>query len=204
MSRSSFPCRDSVRFTSHRTCDGGCCRSTTNTTEEDDMTEKAAARPIGRIAVGLVAAALLVLAACGSDSDGASSTTTAPADSGAYDPALATEVVAHYADGVYNSYNVSLDVGHGDADGDRRLRGGAERGHPAGGQGRVAGGSARLRPHRGVPLLRRPDRQRGRRTRGTDQRAGPSTRPTSTTSRVRPRAASSTTWRPSPRSPPRR
>ncbi|HEY6533180.1 MAG TPA: imelysin family protein [Acidimicrobiales bacterium] len=73
------------------------------------MTEKRSTLQLGRVALAAMAAALLVLAACSSDSDGAdSTTTTAPAETGAYDAALATEVVEHYADGVYATYDASL------------------------------------------------------------------------------------------------
>ncbi len=66
-------------------------------------------RHVGAAFVGVVAVGSLLLGACGSDSNGdaAATTTTAAAD-GAYDQALATEVVENYADGVSSSYDTSL------------------------------------------------------------------------------------------------
>jgi putative iron-regulated protein len=73
------------------------------------MTKDRSARKLGRVALGTMVAALLVLGACSSDSDGAdSTTTTAPVETGAYDEALATEIVQHYADGVFATYDASL------------------------------------------------------------------------------------------------
>jgi putative iron-regulated protein len=73
------------------------------------MMESTTRRRIGRAALGVVTAGLLLLGACSSDSDSSSSTTTAPVEeSGAYDQALASEVVDHYADGVYATYDASL------------------------------------------------------------------------------------------------
>jgi putative iron-regulated protein len=78
--------------------------------DEDEMTKDRSARTFGRVALATTVAALLVLGACSSDSDGAdSTTTTAPVEAaGAYDEALATEVVQHYADGVFATYDASL------------------------------------------------------------------------------------------------
>ena len=68
-------------------------------------------RPSTMTAAALLAVAALAAGACGDEGDDAAEdrvTTTAAATTGTYDEALAAEVVAHYADGVYHSYDASL------------------------------------------------------------------------------------------------
>ena len=155
------------------------------------------------------------LAACGDDDDaepttsdtaGTPSATTPPEGSaaGAEGPTAddLAAVAATYADLVAASYDAVDRVGHRDADRDRRLPRRPDRRDARRGQAGVAHRSRRLRPDRGVPLLRRPDRQPRRRSRGPDQRLADG-RGVRRLRRGRcRRPASSTTPPTSPRSPP--
>ena len=75
-----------------------------------------------------------------------------------------------YADLVFAAYTRRHHRGRGPAGRARRLRRRPHRGHPRRGQAGVARRPRAVRAHRGLPLLRRPDRQPRRRARGPDQR----------------------------------
>ena len=78
---------------------------------------------------------------------------------GAADPALAEEVATAYADGVFASYDASLTSATAMQEAIQAFIADPTDDTLAGGQGGVADRPRRLRPDRGLPLLRRSHRQ---------------------------------------------
>ena len=141
-------------------------------------------RSFSRSVVSLVATSALVLvAACADDDAGSGNegTTKAPLEG-------AKVVAEQYAKNVHAELRRVARQGARAQDRGRRVRRERPRGDAGGREGSVARGARALPADRGLPLLRRPDRRRGRPApRGSSTR-GRSTRTTSTTSRTTPTA----------------
>ena len=152
------------------------------------------------------AGSLVGAAACSDDDDGDDGSDGRPPRRRAPRRALATTrpsaAATTYADLVVAAYDATHRVGRRAADRHRGLRRRPHRGDPPGGQGGLARRPRALRTHRGLPLLRRPDRQPRRRAGGPDQRLAPRRGLHRLRRGRRRRPASSTTPPACPRSPP--